>query len=130
MFSGPSHAEEVSVGVPTAVVAASDDYDVRCMVQDLFMNDTMRVYEVDIANDDLDEIIEIVSEGMVVQWMKPYLHKQELLENILNTRDFTSYSPAELLMRVGNAYKDAKASYTQMIREYSYNHADLSELHL
>lgn len=93
-------------------------------------DDEEREFDVDIADDALDEIIDIISEGMVVQWLKPYLYRQELLENVLNTRDFTSYSPAELLLRVGNAYKNAQKDYTQMIREYSYNHGDLSDLHL
>ena len=54
----------------------------------------------------------------------------QLLQNVLNTRDFTQYSPAELLLRVGNAYAKAQHDYTQMIREYSYNHGDLGDLHL
>lgn len=99
---------------------------------DLFTtgNDTDRTFEVDIPDEDLMEISDIVSEGMVVQWLKPYVYKQELLENILNTRDFTTYSPAELLLRVGNAYAKAQKDYTDMIREYSYNHGDLTDLHL
>lgn len=43
-FSGPSHAEEVSLGIPTAIVIASKYYDVQYLVQDAFMNETMRVY--------------------------------------------------------------------------------------
>lgn len=43
-FSGPSHAEEVSLGIPTAIVIASEDYDVQYQVQDAFMNECMRVY--------------------------------------------------------------------------------------
>ena len=99
---------------------------------DLFTtgDDELRVFGVDIASDDLDEIVEIISEGMVVQWLKPYVYQQELLQNVLNTRDFTQYSPAELLLRVGNAYAKAQRDYTQMIREYSYNHGDLGDLHL
>lgn len=89
-----------------------------------------RMFNVDIDEDDLDEIVDIISEGMVVQWLKPYVYQQELLQNVLNTRDFTQYSPAELLMRVGNAYAKAQRDYTQMIREYSYNHGDLGDLHL
>lgn len=92
--------------------------------------DELREFNVDIPQDDLDEIVDIVSEGMVVQWLKPYVYKQELLENAINTRDFSTYSPAELLMRIGNAYEKAQRDYTQMIREYSYNNGDLSDLHL
>jgi len=93
-------------------------------------DDEIRCFNVDISKEDLDTITDIISEGMVVQWLKPYVYKQELLENAINTRDFTTYSPAELLMRVGNAYTKAQKDYTQMIREYSYNTGDLSDLHL
>lgn len=93
-------------------------------------DDTKRQFNIDIQEEDLDEIADIISDGMIVEWLKPYLYKQELLENVLNTKDFTSYSPAELLMRVGNAYSNAKKDYIQKIREYSYNHGDLSNLHI
>lgn len=94
------------------------------------INDETREFDVDIPDEDIEEIIDIVSEGMVVQWLKPYVYKQELLENALNTRDFTTYSPAELLKQVKDAYNGAQKDYTQMIREYSYNHGDLTDLHL
>lgn len=116
-----------------------DDYMKRALTAfrknckyDLFTtgDDETRTFSVDIAPEDLDEIVEIVSEGMLIQWLKPYVYQQELLQNVLNTKDFTQYSPAELLMRVGNAYAKAQKDYTQMVREYSYNHGDLSDLHL
>ena len=86
-------------------------------------SDDHREFGLDIPSGNLDE-------GMVVQWLKPYLYKQELLESVLNTRDFTTYSPSEMLARVGSAYQNAQRDYTQMIREYSFNHNDLTELHL
>lgn len=96
----------------------------------LSADDDAREYYCEFSPDDIDELIDIISEGMLVQWLKPYVYRQELLENALNTRDFTTYSPAELLMRVGNAYEKAQKDYTQMIREYSYNHGDLTDLHI
>ena len=47
IFSGPSHAEEVSVGIPTAIVIASKDEEVCNLVQETFMNEKMRVYTSD-----------------------------------------------------------------------------------
>ncbi len=44
ILSGPTHAEEVSVGIPTAIVVASKSIDVQYNVQDLFMSENMRVY--------------------------------------------------------------------------------------
>lgn len=92
-------------------------------------NDETREFEVDIPARDMYEIVEVVSSGMLVEWMKPYVYKQELLENVLNTRDFTTYSPAELLHRVGDAYAKAQKDFVGMVREYSYRHGDLTELH-
>lgn len=44
IMSGPSHAEEVSVGFPTINVVASDDIAVCKFVQEVFMCETFRVY--------------------------------------------------------------------------------------
>jgi len=43
-LSGPSHAEEVARGIPTACVAVSDQSNVALLVQDTFMNERFRVY--------------------------------------------------------------------------------------
>lgn len=44
ILSGPSHAEEVAMQIPTAVVFASKDEKLQNLVQDVFMNENMRVY--------------------------------------------------------------------------------------
>ena len=36
-------------------------------------SDDQREFGLDIPSGDIDEILDIVSEGMVVQWLKPYL---------------------------------------------------------
>ncbi len=41
---GPSHAEEVALGIPTTVVAASPNCEAATEVQDLFMSPAFRVY--------------------------------------------------------------------------------------
>lgn len=92
-------------------------------------DDVERTFLTEVAEDDADELVDIISEGMVMQWMKPFLYRQENLENLLNTRDFTNYSPANLLQKIGEAYKQVQKDYIQMIREYSYNHGDLTVLH-
>jgi len=43
-LSGPSHAEEVGLRLPTACVAACPDRDGARLVQDAFMSDCFRVY--------------------------------------------------------------------------------------
>ena len=48
-LSGPSHAEEVSRKIPTAISAASDDEKAAIAVQEAFSNDVLRIY----LNDDV-----------------------------------------------------------------------------
>ena len=44
IMSGPSHAEEVSLNIPTAMVVASEYEDVRNIVSNEFKSNTMRFY--------------------------------------------------------------------------------------
>lgn len=43
-LSGPSHAEEVSIAIPTALVIASKHQNILKMVQDAFVSERMRIY--------------------------------------------------------------------------------------
>lgn len=49
VLSGPSHAEEVSMKLPTTIVSTSKDMKSAVDVQDLFMNSYFRIY----TNDDI-----------------------------------------------------------------------------
>lgn len=44
VLSGPSHAEEVAVGMPTTVVVGSVNKAAAIAIQEVFMNDLFRVY--------------------------------------------------------------------------------------
>lgn len=44
VLSGPSHAEEVSIAIPTVLVVASKHDDILKMIQDTFMCNEMRIY--------------------------------------------------------------------------------------
>lgn len=47
VLSGPSHAEEVSIGIPTALVIASKDKEIIELIQETFMCTEMRIYSSD-----------------------------------------------------------------------------------
>ena len=44
VLSGPSHAEEVSIGIPTLLVIASKDETILRLIQNTFMCEKMRIY--------------------------------------------------------------------------------------
>ncbi len=49
VLSGPSHAEEVAVGMPTTIVAACENPDCADYIQSIMSNETLRIY----TNDDV-----------------------------------------------------------------------------
>ena len=44
VLTGPSHAEEVAIAIPTVLVIASHDEEILNLIQDTFMSEKMRVY--------------------------------------------------------------------------------------
>ena len=94
-------------------------------------DDDERTYTLENATEnEAEEIINIVSDGMLVQWMRQHLYKQENLSITMNTMDFTHYSPAELTYRITNAYKITRQNFINDMREYSFRHGDLTRLHI
>lgn len=124
---------------PTEADQTVDGYMKRAFTQfrknckyDFFTtaDDNIREYNVTVNPEDIDELADIVSEGMIVQWLKPYVYRQDNLESILNTKDFSGYSPAELLKQIKDTHKEAKKAYSNMIKSYSYSRGDLTVLSL
>lgn len=90
-------------------------------------DDNIREFIVDIPDYDLHEIVDIVSDGMVAQWLMPYANKSELMELQLNTRDFTGYSPANILKEIRAAYDEVRQRFNYEIRQYTYDRYAESE---
>lgn len=79
--------------------------------------------------EDLDLMeIDILTEGMVEAWLKPIRNNLDLLRNVLSTKDFTTFSPANLLDKVNDTYSMAHANFLSRIKEYSFIRNDVGDL--
>ena len=79
--------------------------------------------------DDLDIYeIDILSELMVEAWYKPHLNFTELLRNKLSTKDFTTFSPANLQKENRESYELAHQRARSMINEYSFRMNNIGEM--
>lgn len=79
--------------------------------------------------EDLDLMeIDILTEGMVEAWLKPICNNLDLLRNALSTKDFTTFSPANLLDKVNDTYSMAHANFLSRIKEYSFIRNDVGDL--
>ena len=67
-----------------------------------------------------DDEIDILCNLMVVEWFKPYLFSVENFENVMTTKDYSMYSPANILKEIKNAYKVADYNAKRLMTDYTY----------
>lgn len=72
--------------------------------------------------------IDILAEAMVIEWLNPIIYDDELLQNRLNTRDFTEYSTANLIEKTQAVYDTAKKNIRLRVNEYTFKYTNLSEM--
>lgn len=73
------------------------------------------------------DLINIISEFMVVEWLKPYVLDSENLQNCLSTSDFSNYSPANLLKELSNIYKSSLKEATRLLRDYTIAYGNVED---
>lgn len=82
--------------------------------------------DLQVFNNELDDdVIDIISENMVVAWLQPKLNNEENLVNSLSTKDYSFYSPGNLLAKITDVYKLTKKNSSVMMSNYSFNHGVL-----
>lgn len=75
-----------------------------------------------------DEVVELLALGVDYYWFSAKVQNSELLRNSLSTKDFTYFSPANLMRELRNVRNDLKNEYKSAITIYSYNHGDFGQL--
>ncbi len=75
-----------------------------------------------------DEVMDIITEWMTVFWLQPFVNNIENLRNNLSTKDFSVFSPANLLEKIGYRYDISYKRARSIMNEYSYIIADMKEL--
>ena len=100
--------------------------------------DFQHVCEVDITKYDLEqeqfdnelnsEIIEILALGVAFYWLSAQALNRELLKNRIYNKDYTSYSPANLLKEVQTLRETIESEYRGKINEYSFRHGSIETL--
>lgn len=94
-----------------------------------YVNLTDRDDELQQFNTDIDEdMIDIIAECMITEWLKPKIYSDELLESRLNTKDFTEFSPAKLIEHTRYVYEMSVKASTAMVNNYTYSHGDIADV--
>ena len=75
-----------------------------------------------------DEVIEVLSLGIAFYWLSYKALNSELLKNVLNSKDYYYYSPANLLKEVQTLRKTLRSEFNSKMRQHSYNENTISTL--
>lgn len=71
--------------------------------------------------EDLDDgVIVMLTEYMAEAWLKPYMNNADLLRLHMNTKDFNTTSPANLVEKIGARYDEARHRARSLRNEYTY----------
>lgn len=80
-------------------------------------------------NVELDnEIIEILSIGIAYHWLNAQAMNRQLLRNVIHNKDYTSYSPANLLKEIQSLRDSFEGDYRGKINTYSLRYGSIETL--
>jgi len=91
---------------------------------DLTRDDDLKEFPSDID----DDLIDIIAECMITEWLKPQIYSDELLESRMNTKDFSEYSPAKLIEHIRYVFQMSEKNSKTAINNYTFSHNDIAEL--
>lgn len=118
------------------------DKDIREGVLEKYLisakTEFQRICKVDLNDYDLelkqfnydldDEAIEILALGVAFYWLSYKTMNSELLRNVLNSKDYYYYSPANLLKEIQTLRKTLRNEFNSRMRQYSYFDNSLATL--
>lgn len=82
-----------------------------------------------VFNADLDnESIEILALGVAYHWCSSKVLNSELFRNVLNTKDYSFFSPGSLLNNLRLLRDALREEFHSRIIAYSYDHGDIAGL--
>lgn len=106
------------------LISAVSEFKKNCQDVDLAYDREMREFSTDLS----DQILEIITTGMAYYWINPQVLNTDNLRNVMNTKDFEMYSPANLILQLRTLRNDLRKEFTRMIYEYSYLYGKIEDL--
>lgn len=106
------------------LMLSMSDFEEVCK-QDLNdREDQLLMFNIDLTNREKD----ILALGMVLHFIEPYVYNTDSLQNALNTKDFSLYSPANLLEKMTDLMTTTEHRLKREINLYSFRNGNISSL--
>lgn len=87
-------------------------------------NEELGEFNVTLTYEELD----VITAWMEAEWLKQYMHDSDNLHNRINTSEFSSVSPANMLASIKDSYENTRKQALSLMNKYSYIHGDYKAL--
>lgn len=104
--------------------SAIADFEPVCLENLADRDDENDTFNVDLS----DGVQEIIAAGIAYYWLSSKIMDQELLRNSMSTKDYTYFSPANLLRESQEFRNEVRKEFRDKIAHYSYRHDDIASL--
>jgi hypothetical protein len=112
---------EILIGLLTSACAR---FNGKCIKDLTNRDDDLQTFHIELNDTEID----IITELMVEYWTKPHLNNIENLRNHLSTKDFSTFSSANLLNSIQELYKLSRKNARSYMNEYSMSNGDFEVL--
>jgi len=108
------------------LIAAIDDFADICLQDLKDYDDELLEWNIELTRKEQS----ILALAMIVHWTEPYIYNSDALRNMMSTKDFTFFSPANLLEKMTALLQYSKQQLKAEINEYSFrsNLKEISDL--
>lgn len=102
--------------------SAEADFERICRYDLTKIDEERLSYEESLDN----ETIEVLACGLAFYWMSSYAMNNELFRNSMSTKDYTTFSPANLLREISGMRDALYKEFNRKMVRYSYSKNDIS----
>ncbi len=107
------------------LASARVDFNPHCEGIDLSdIDDENKEFKAELS----EEIQEILALGVAFYWLSAKTIRSDLLKNRIYNKDYSTFSPANLLKEIQTLRKEIKQEYNSKMKEYGYRYSNLDTL--
>lgn len=106
------------------LISAKTEFQRICKVDLKDVDYVNKQFNVDLD----DEVMEILALGVAYYWLSYKTMNSELLKNVLNSKDYYYYSPANLLKEIQTLRRTIRDEFKSRMRQYSFFDNSLATL--
>lgn len=106
------------------LMASIDDFCDICTKDITDYDDELKEFNIELTRKEQS----ILALGMIIHWVEPYVFNSDALKNSMSTKDYSLFSPANLLEKMSALLRDTERQFREEMNNYSFRVNDVASL--